>query len=231
MWQAEGRITEEGPSVKFTLLDPDGSNGYPGNLKVEVSYLLSDQNEMRIDYVATTDKATPVNLTNHAYFNLATSGSILDHVLQLNASSYTPVDDTLIPTGEISPVQGTPFDFTTPTPIGSRFDELKTDPVGYDHNFVLDSEKWAARVVEPQSGRTLEVTTDQPGIQFYSGNFLDGTLHGKQGTGYEKNYAFCLETQHFPDSVNQPEFPPIILRPGEVYRSTTTYRFGTDQKS
>lgn len=233
IWKAEALDTESGPAVKFTHTDPDGANGYPGTVAMEVVYTLTHDDEMRIDYRATTDQPTPINLTNHAYFNLGTpaSGTVLDHLLTLDASRYTPVDDTLIPTGEIAPVNGTPMDFTEPTAIGLRVDEVGPEPTGYDHNWVLEGDtgslRRAARIVDPQSGRALEIWTDQPGIQFYSGNFLDGTITGKDGVVYEKHQGFCLETQHFPDSVNQPQFPSTILRPGEEYRTTTVHRFMT----
>ena len=213
-WQ--GKIV--GQSVQFRTLDRDGHNGYPGNVDMQVTYTLTEDNELRIAYMAITDKATPINLTNHAYFNLAGSGDILRHVLWLNASRYTPVDETLIPTGEIAPVAGTEFDFTQPRPIQQG---------GYDHNFVLDGQGFreVARVKDPGSGRQLEIFSDQPGVQFYSGNFLDGTLKGKNGVAYAKNGAFCLETQHFPDSINQPGFPDSVLRPGQRYETTTVHKF------
>lgn len=247
VWKAQPLA---GSSVKFTYHSPDGEEGYPGNLDAAVIYTLTDDNELRLDYTATTDKATPVNLTNHSYFNLAGDGSgdILGHVLMLAADEYTPVDDTLIPTGELKPVKETVFDFTSPTAIGARIDKVPVaPPVGYDHNFVLRKPAGyhpepgaasagpgaqlalAARVMEPKTGRTMEVLTLEPGVQFYSGNFLDGTLKNRRGVPYNKHAAFCLETQHFPDSVNHPNFPSTILEPGKTYKTTTVYRFGTDK--
>ena len=228
-WDAEAMEAGDRASVKLTRLSPDGEEGYPGNLFVTVVYTLTDQNDLEIDYTATTDKPTPVNLTNHSYFNLAGSGDILGHELMLEADHYTPPDDTLIPTGEIKPVKGTPLDFRKQTPIGSRFGELTSKPVGYDHNFVLNrggkSLALAARVYEPNSGRAMELWTTAPGVQLYTGNFLDGRLRGILGVVYRQHHGLCLETQHFPDSVNHPSFPSIILRPGEIYRQTTVHKF------
>ena len=232
MWSSRAQYTDRGPSVVFTYLSPDGEEGYPGNLMVSATYTLTSGNELVIEYQAMSDAATPVNLTHHSYFNLAGegSGSILDHILTLNARHYTPGDTTLIPTGEIAPVAGTPLDFTAPEKIGKRIKKVEG---GYDHNFVLnrvdaDPMTFAARVTDPKSGRTMEIYTDEPGIQFYSGNFLDGTFAGKSGKAYDKNDAFCLETQHFPDSINkegQPGWPSVVLRPGDTYTHTIVHKF------
>ena len=232
VWAATATATEDAAQVKFTYTSKDGEEGYPGNLKVTMTYTLTTKNELRIDYRASTDKATPVNLTNHSYWNLAGEGDILSHELRLFANAFTPVDATLIPTGEIRIVKDTPMDFTQPKPIGRDLKQLANKPQGYDHNFVPNSHgrtlALAARVVEPKTGRVLEILTDQPGVQFYSGNFLDGTLTGKRGVVYKQYYGFCLETQHFPDSVNQPTFPSVILRPTQTYRTTTVHRFLTE---
>jgi aldose 1-epimerase len=219
--------------VAFSRVSPDGEEGYPGTLNARVVYALTDRNELEIEYHAATDKATPINLTQHTYFNLAGAGDILGHEMMINADRYTPVDATLIPTGELASVAGTPFDFRKPTRIGARIDaahEQIKHGGGYDHNFVLNraggGPELAARVLEPTTGRTLEVRTTEPGVQFYTGNFLDGTQTGKGGQVYKHRTGFCLETQHFPDSPNKPEFPSTILRPGEEYRSRTVFVFG-----
>jgi aldose 1-epimerase len=229
VWKAEPLHEPNAAAVRFTCVSPDGDGGFPGNLSVTLVYRLTDDNELQLEYTAKTDKATPVNLTNHSYFNLGGGKDILDDILYLQAEHYTPVDGTLIPTGEIQPVKGTPLDFTSPVAIGARIREMKGNPGGYDHNYVLSKKagklKLAARVLDPGSGRQMEVWTTEPGLQFYSGNFLDGTIVGKRGVVYGKHSGFCLETQHFPDSVNHPRFPSVILGPREVYRTETIYKF------
>jgi aldose 1-epimerase len=230
VWAVEPFERPDGVGLVLRYTSPDGEEGYPGTLRATVTYTLTPADEVIFDYHATTDRATPVNLTQHSYFNLAGDGTgdILGHVVTLNADRFTPVDSTLIPTGELRSVAGTPFDFRTPTPIGARIeqdDEQLRHGRGYDHNFVLNKTTLAARVYEPKSGRVLEISTTEPGLQFYSGNFLDGTLRGKHGVVYRHRYGFAMETQHFPDSPNRPEFPSAILRPGEEYRSRSVYRF------
>jgi aldose 1-epimerase len=239
IWAATVIQNPDSVGLKLTFTSPDGDQGYPGTLKAEVDYLLTERNQIKIDYRATTDKPTVVNLTNHSYWNLAGegSGSIERHDLRLNASHYTPVDPTLIPTGSIDSVLGTPMDFTKSTPIGARIRDGFPQLVigrGYDHNYVLDrhgshdtSLILAARVHEPTSDRILDIYTTEPGIQFYSGNFLDGTLVGTSGRMYRQGDGFALETQHYPDSPNQPSFPSTVLRPGQVYTSETIYQLST----
>jgi aldose 1-epimerase len=234
LWQAEPTEVDGLPALRLHYLSKDGEEGFPGNLSVQVLYSVTRDNGLRIDYEATTDAATPVNLTNHTYFNLKGEGSgdALDHELTLNAKRFTPVNKGLIPTGELRAVAGTPFDFTTPHRLGERIgaaDEQLTFGNGYDHNFVLDRKgpglELAATVYEPATGRVMEVLTTEPGVQLYSGNFLDGTFIGKAGKPYIFRGTIVLETQHFPDSINQPAFPSIVLRPGEVYKTSTVFRF------
>jgi aldose 1-epimerase len=234
VWDAQPFENEKGQGVVFKYVSPDGEEGYPGTLTARVTYTLNDKNELKIDYQAVTDKATPINLTNHAYFNLSGAGSptILDHELMLAADYYTPIDATLIPTGEIAPVEGTPFDFRKFHKIGERVDQLNDKPgKGYDHNFVLNNQDGdlalAAKVREPKSGRVLSVYTTEPGVQFYGGNFLDGAK-GKDGQTYAYRSGFCLETQHYPDSVNQPKFPNAVLQPGETYKHTCVYQISAE---
>ncbi|SPF42857.1 Aldose 1-epimerase [Candidatus Sulfotelmatobacter kueseliae] len=222
--------------VAFTYLSKDGEEGYPGNFKVKVTYMLTDTNELILDYEATTDKATPINVSQHSYFNLAGEGNgdILNHEVMLNADRFTPVDQKLIPTGELRAVKGTPLDFTKPTRVGSRIDDnydQLTLAHGYDHNWIINRKGadkglvLAARVYEPTTGRVLEVSTTQPAVQFYTGNFLDGTVTGKHGHVYQRRYGLCLETQHYPDSPNHPDFPSTILKPGETFRQKTVFKF------
>ncbi len=235
VWQAEPFRRGDSVGVVFSHTSPDGDEGYPGTLRARVTYTLTPDDRLTVEYHAVTDKATPVNLSQHSYFNLAGEGSgdILSQVLTIHADGFTPVDSTLIPTGEIRPVAGTPFDFRTPHAIGARIDEADEQlrfAGGYDHNFVLARTGpglfHAVHLLAPSTGRTLDVYTTQPGLQFYSGNFLDGTLRGKGGHPYLHRGALCLETQHFPDSPNQPEFPSTILRPGQQFQSRTVFAFG-----
>ena len=237
VWDAKEVKADNAVGVELKYLSKDMEEGFPGNLSVTVTYWLTNDNEFKLDYLATTDKATVVNLTHHSYFNLAGEGSgdILGHELMMNADKYTPVDVGLIPTGELPAVEGTPMDFKKPTAVGARidadFEQLKFGK-GYDHNWVLNQKKpgemtLAATVYEPKSGRFMEVMTTEPGLQFYTGNFLDGSIIGKSGKAYAFRNALCLETQHFPDSPNKPDFPSVVLQPGETYKTTTIYKFST----
>jgi aldose 1-epimerase len=237
LWDAKDVSKDGEPSLELKYVSKDGEEGFPGNLSVTVIYTLTNKNELKIDYSATTDKKTVVNLTNHSYFNLSGpgSGDILKDVLRVNADKFTPVDAGLISTGELKSVEGTPFDFRNPTEIGARIeadDEQIKLGKGYDHNFVLNKEKpnglsFAVRVEDPASGRVMEVWTTEPGVQFYTSNFLDGSVHGKGGIEYGRRTALCLETQHFPDSPNKPSFPSVLLSPGQKYHTTTVYKFST----
>jgi aldose 1-epimerase len=234
VWTPEVGTTPEGPSLKLTYVSKDGEEGYPGTLSVTALYTLTEDNALKLQYTATTDKDTVANLTHHSYFNLAGQGDILGHQVTILADKYTPVDSTLIPTGELAPVTGTPFDFRKATTIGARInqdhEQLKFGG-GYDHNWVINKPMGKlglmARVYEPTTGRVLEVLADEPGLQFYSGNFLDGTLTGKGGWVYKFRNGFCMEPQHYPDSPNHPQFPSTVLKPGQVYHNTIIYRFST----
>jgi aldose 1-epimerase len=233
MWRAEPNMSAAGPVVKLSYTSKAGEEGYPGDLSVVMQYTLTGDNELRIDYTATSTAATPCNIAHHSYFNLAGKGDILGHEAQFFASKYTPADATLIPTGKIDAVAGTPFDFTTPTAIGKRLKDAGGKPVGYDLNYVIDRKTGGlapcAIVTEPTTGRVLEVSTTEPGLQFYSGNFLDGTNKGKSGAVYNQYGGFCLEPQKFPDSINKPEWKDVsdvVLRPGQEYRQTTVYKVG-----
>lgn len=230
VWHAKPVQAEDCGGVELSYISPDGEEGYPGNLSVTVTYTLTDMSELKFEYTATTDKPTPVNLTNHTYFNLAgaENSDILGHELMLAADQYTPMDDSLTPTGEIKTVESTPLDFREPTAIGARIMQIAGTTGGYDHNYILEKSgglALAARVHEPTTGRVMEIFTTEPAVQLYTGNFLDGSVRGKKGVLYKKYHGFCLETQHFPDSVNQPNFPNTILRPGERYYQTTVHRF------
>jgi aldose 1-epimerase len=236
VWQAQP-VGKSG--LRLTYVSKDGEEGYPGTLTTTIEYTLTDANELKLAYSATTDKDTVLNVTNHSYFNLAGEGTgdILGHRMQLFADRFTPVDATLIPTGELKPVAGTPFDFRQPHLIGERIDAAGDEQIkfggGYDHNWVVNGSmgtlRPAARVVEPKSGRILEVSTTEPGVQFYTGNFLDGTIKGKGGKVYKRRYGFCLETQHFPDSPNHPKFPSVVLKPGGKFASNTVFKFSTEK--
>lgn len=237
VWEAKPFKTEDGPALELNYLSKDGEEGYPGNLSVRAVYTLTNKDELKLEFTATTDKDTIVNLTHHSYFNLTGAGTrdILEHEVMIAADRFTPVDSTLIPTGELKPVKGTPFDFTKPVTIGARINEdneqLKFG-MGYDHNWVLNKKEGelalAARVYEPTSGRVMEVFTTEPGLQFYTGNFLDGSNVGKGGKVYKHRYAFCMEPQHFPDSPNKPQFPSVVLKPGEKYENTIIYKFSAE---
>lgn len=234
VWEATPKVTPRGPALQLHYVSPDGEEGYPGTLNVTAVYTVTEDNELRLDFTATTDKPTIVNLTHHSYFNLAGHGDILNHEVMIVADTFTPVDETLIPYGEFRPVDGTPFDFRKPTPIGARIeqdDQQLQFGGGYDHNFVIKKPEGTlglmARMFEPQTGRVMEVLSTEPGLQFYSGNFLDGTIVGKNGWRYEHRSAFCMEPQHYPDSPNKPQFPSVVLRPGQVYKNTIIYRFYT----
>ena len=234
VWNAKEIHEADAVGLEMTYLSKDGEEGYPGNLSITVKYLWTNDNELKIEYAATTDKTTVVNMTSHSYFNLACTGDILNHELMIDADRFTPVDDGLIPTGELRSVTGTPFDFTTPTAIGAGIkdenEQLKLGN-GYDHNWVLNNYDGSIQTVavlyEPTTGRVMEVSSNEPGLQFYSGNFLDETMIGKDGSPYSQGAGLCLETQHFPDSPNQSEFPSTILEPGEKYSTTTIYKFST----
>ena len=234
IWEARETVSEDEAGIELSYLSVDGEEGYPGNLDVHVTYTLTNQNELKIDYEATTDKKTIVNLSQHTYFNLAGAGEgdILDHEMMINADQFTVIDEEVMPTGEIRSVEGTSLDFTVPGAIGARIDDTEEQMrfgKGYDHNFVLKRNEssigLAARVREPSSGRVMEVYTTEHGVQFYSGNFLDGTVVGKEGKAYQHRSAFCLETQHFPNSPNEPSFPSTVLEPGDTYRQTTVFKF------
>lgn len=228
VWMPSERTTANSAMLRLTYVSEDGEEGYPGTLTAKVTYTIGNENDLKIEYEATTDKTTPVNLTNHAYFNLSSGAApdILGHELMLNANTYTPVDESLIPTGEIKGVAGGPMDFTSPKPIGKEIGQVQG---GYDHNWILNKEgdalTQAATLYDPNTGRFMEMLTTEPAVQFYSGNFLDGSLTNQDGKTIVKHYGLCLEAQHYPDSPNQPDFPDVMLEPGETYRQTTIYRF------
>lgn len=237
VWTARQISTAKHPGLELKYLSKDGEEGFPGNLNVTVVYTLTDENELKIDYEATTDKDTVINLSNHSYFDLSgqSAGKIMDDQVMINADKFTPVNSNLIPTGELRSVAGTPFDFRKPTAIGARINENDQQlnyGMGYDHNFILnrtgDGPSLAAKVTDPDSGRVIEVFTTQPGIQFYTGNHLDGTVRGKGGTLYKPRFAFCLETQHFPNSPNQPDFPTTELKPGQQFHEITIFKFSIE---
>lgn len=236
VWEARPLATPQGPALELRYVSKDGEEGFPGTLSVIAIYTLTEDNALKLEFHATTDKDTVVNLTHHSYFNLAGKGDILSHVVEIPAGKFTPVDSTLIPTGELRPVDGTPFDFRKPTPIGQRInqdDEQLKFGKGYDHNWVVDKRMGhlglMARVSEATSGRVMEVWSTEPGLQFYSGNFLDGTITGKGGWVYVHRNAFCMEPQHFPDSPNKPNFPSVVLKPGQVYQNTIVYKFSVQK--
>jgi aldose 1-epimerase len=235
VWRARTGKSADGPQLVLSYRSKDGEEGYPGNLKVTATFTLTQDNSLRLQYRAVTDKDTVLNLTHHGYFNLAGQGDILNHVVMIPAGRFTPVDSTLIPTGELRSVENTPFDFRTPTAIGARIgqeDEQLKFGLGYDHNWVINKKlgelTLMARVTEPTTGRVMEVWSDEPGLQFYSGNFLDGTITGKGGRVYPHRGAFCMEPQHYPDSPNKPQFPTVELKPGEVFQNTIIYHFSTE---
>ena len=233
VWQAKVVVRPTGPALELTYTSKDGEEGFPGNLKVAATYSLTEDNGLRLDFTATTDADTVCNLTHHSYFNFAGKGDVLGHVVTINADQFTPVDANMIPTGELRPVKGTPLDFTKPTPIGARinsdYEQIKLGG-GYDHNWVVNQAApgqltHAATVTDPTSGRVMEVWTTEPGVQFYTGNFLDGTISGKGGWTYQARNGFCFEPQHYPDSPNQPSFPTTVLKPGQTYQNTILYKF------
>lgn len=236
VWEPRVLASDAGPALELHYVSKDGEEGYPGNLSVTAVYTLTDDNGVKLEYTATTDKDTVVNLTQHSYFNLSGKGDILKHVVMIPADKFTPVDSTLIPTGELRPVEGTPFDFRKPTPIGARINQIDEQLKfgnGYDHNWVVNKPMGQfglmARVYDPDSGRVLEVLSTEPGLQFYTGNFLDGSITGKGGWVYQFRNGFCMEPQHFPDSPNQPNFPSVVLKPGQVYHNTIEFKFSVER--